>query len=154
MDLEYRCGWEEEERKKEKQTREEFEKELMKVYGRAIEKFTEMRLRVEFKTAHEMFTYAKISYRKKRGMIRESIFIKCPKCGKVGKLRRNRRHYYIYHKYQSCHIGTCSEFYDFVDEIYRMYRSRSSLTEEKRRGVKRSVFIDIDGDCEVWRDEG
>ena len=31
---------------------------------------------------------------------------------------------------------------------------RSSLTEEKRKGVKRSVFIDVDGDCEVWRDEG
>ena len=88
----------------------------------------------EFKRADEMFTYAKISYRKKRGMIRESIFIKCPKCGKVGKLRRNRRHYYIYHKYQSCHIGTCSEFYDFVDEIYRMYRSSSSLTEEVKKG--------------------
>ncbi len=86
MDLGYRCSLlykalfeQEEEKKKEKQTKEEFEAELFKAHGKAIEKFTEMRLRVEFKTAYEIF--------------------------------------------------------------------------HAKRG-SRSVFIDVDGDCEVWRDEG
>ena len=43
MDLGYRCGllykafWEEEERKKEKQTKEEFEAELFGAHGKAVE---------------------------------------------------------------------------------------------------------------------
>jgi len=48
----YKAFWGEEEEKK--QTKEEFKAELFEAHGKAIEKFTEMRLSVEFKRADEL----------------------------------------------------------------------------------------------------
>ena len=161
MDLGYRCSLLykalfEQDEEKEKQTKEEFEKELMEVYGRAIEKFTEMRLRVEFKRADELLierfeewlienNYSESYIRKRicdiKRIFREIGFPTVEKFDeKYGWLPYTAKR----------HLS--NTFYRFQEFL------RSSLTEEKKgKGVKRSkrsVFIDVDGDCEVWRDEG
>ena len=143
-----------------KQTKEEFEKELMEVYGRAIEKFTEMRLRVEFKRADELFEHAKIRYYAGR-TTKTAIFVRCPKCGRIGKLRKARKtlfgnKYVIRHQRHGrysesvCHFGVYSEHWEYLDEIYRKYK------EEEGYGVDYDRFKPIvDKEFRKWlREKG
>ncbi len=123
-----------------KQTKEEFERELFKAYGKAIEKFTETRLRVEFKRADELFEHAKIRYYAGR-TTKTAIFVRCPKCGRIGKLRRCGKtlfgnKYVIRHirhgRYSEsvCCFGVYSEHWEYLDEIYRKYKTEEDVNSD------------------------
>jgi len=158
-ELGYRCGllykafWGEEEEKNPcsrclfeengemcDQTKEEFERELFEAHGRAIEKFTEMRLRVEFKRADELFEHAKIRYYAGR-TTKTAIFVRCPKCGRIGKLRSGGKtlfgdRYVIYHGRHSCstcYFGYFSEDWEYLDEIYQKYREDERINPDFRK---------------------
>ena len=130
-----------------KQTKEEFEAELFKAHGKAIEKFTETRLRVEFKRADELFEHAKIRYYAGRTM-KTSIFVRCPKCGRIGKLRKygktllDNRYVVCHTRYSirygrfsesACKFGTLSKEHEYLDEIYRKYKEENELESDYYR---------------------
>jgi len=145
MDLGYKCSplykaFRGEDEEKEKQTKEEFEAELFEAHGRAIEKFTETRLWVEFKRADELFEHAKIRYYAGKTMT-TAIFVRCPRCGRIGKLRRCGKSpfgnkYVIRHRHHGryservCCFGVHSEHWGYLNEIYRKYRKDEQINPD------------------------
>ena len=64
---------------------------------------------------------------------RDSIIVICPRCGEEGKLTRNGKRkvteliiFRIDHKDHTCSIGTCTEAYDEILEIYKKYRGNGN----------------------------
>jgi len=108
-----------------------------------------------FKTAHELFEHCVIFYRK--GSIKRSIYVKCPRCGRIGRLRLSgksifgQKYKVMHYNYITggCQFGVFSKEHDYLEEIYNKYKDLlvDPKEEELEREMAefRSYLLNVEG---------